>query len=118
MRLLESSSSSQEVEVTRSGCPVSFIESACNQLISCAGTGQLYSSGWNKNGQLGHSQDLEGVVVPQLVTGLPNQITKVSCGWNPIAISGQQATCTRYQLIACTFYETDWTARPSDLHLL
>ena len=55
------------------------------------GTGELYSCGWNKNGQLGYSVDSITVSIPRLVTGVP-RITKVSCGWNhTLAITGTQS---------------------------
>lgn len=53
-----------------------------------ADTGELYSCGWNKNGQLGHSQESENVTLVRRVLGLP-KVTKISCGWNhTLVISG------------------------------
>jgi secretion-regulating guanine nucleotide exchange factor len=44
--------------------------------------GEIYVSGWNKNGQLGlASQQVDSLTFYRLPT-LPQKFTKVSCGWN------------------------------------
>ena len=54
------------------------------------GDGDLYSCGWNKEGQLGHQllEKDKSLNVPKLIPNLP-KIVKVACGWSHnLAIDG------------------------------
>ncbi|CAG8731897.1 23595_t:CDS:1, partial [Racocetra persica] len=59
---------------------------ACGQhhtlVLTC--TGQVYTFGLNRYGQLGYASPLKipNCMIPKQVTNLPSKVTKISCGWN------------------------------------
>lgn len=56
-------------------------------ILIITGEGNLYSCGWNKEGQLGQEEE-ESVLIPRIISNLP-KLVKVACGWShSLAIDG------------------------------
>ena len=56
-------------------------------IFTITGEGNLYSCGWNKEGQLGQEEE-ESVLIPRIISNLP-KLVKVACGWShSLAIDG------------------------------